>query len=208
MDRTVQDNDFKLGLTTNRLETLVDSIFAFSMTLLALNLHIPEATKMISGEMLHKILLRQAHKFWFYILSFILLALFWIIHHQDFHFIKRTNRTHIWINIFILIFVVVVPFSTSLVGDYKSDWMSHFFFAANIFIISLLFSLHWFYATGNHRLVDTQIDSRQIVSGRRRGLVTSVVSLLAVILSIVYTPSSLFIFLLIPILVYLPRFKR
>ena len=71
-DQAQQD----LGLTTGRIETLTDGVFAIAMTLLVLNLGLPQLSESLSSGELHSLLPQQAHKFFNYALSFVLLALF------------------------------------------------------------------------------------------------------------------------------------
>jgi len=196
-----------LGMTTGRIETLTDGVFAIAMTLLVLNLGLPQLNENLSGLELHSLLLQQAHKFFNYALSFVLLAVFWVVHHWEYHFIKRTNRTHLWINIFILMFVALVPFSTSLMGDYPNDWMAELFFAANLFAVGVLFLANWLYATKVAFLVDVEATPKRVSLGIRRGLVVPGVSLVAMILVLLKMPSA-HIYLLIPIILFLPPFKR
>lgn len=88
------------GMTTHRLEALADGIFAIAMTLLVLNLALPESGKGLAE--LRSLLLGQLDKFFSYAVSFILLAILWVRHHEQFHYIKRTDGRHLWINVFFL----------------------------------------------------------------------------------------------------------
>jgi uncharacterized membrane protein len=91
-----KSNASEPGMTTHRIEALTDGIYAIAMTLLVLNLALPGTETYLAQTVeLRDLLFGQAHKFFNYALSFILLAVFWIIHHDQFHFIKRTNRTHL-----------------------------------------------------------------------------------------------------------------
>ena len=139
-------------LTTSRIQTLTDGVFAISMTLLILSLSLPDATEE-NGANLHTLLSGQADKFVNYFISFLLLAVFWIIHHQQFHYIKRTDSRHIWINVAILMFVALIPFSTDLVGDYSGTTIAQMFFAGNLLVLGMLFLGNWVYATTRRRLV-------------------------------------------------------
>lgn len=195
-------------MTTRRLEALTDGIFAIAMTLLVLTLDLQEVANGLTHAKLHQLLLAQIPKFYNYALSFVLLAIFWMLHHQQFHHIKKTEHRHLWINIFILMFVALIPFSTSLVGDYSSDWMAELFFGANIFILGILFSLNWHYSTRDYRLVEGKLDERRIQLGTRRGLVTPLVSLLAILTAFVNPSYSPYIFLLIPVILSLPLFRK
>ncbi len=196
------------GVTTHRIEALTDGIFAIAMTLLVLTLDIPEAkTELIQTVELHRMLIGQMHKFFNYALSFLLLAIFWVKHHQQFHFIKRTNRKHLWINIVTLMFIALIPFSTSLIGDYNDDRVAEFFFASNLFIIGMLFLWNWVYATKGHRLVDRSLDQQRIALWKKRGAVIPLVSLLAMVLSLTNPQFTFYAYLLIPIILALPHFR-
>jgi len=195
-------------LTTHRIEALTDGIYAIAMTLLVLNLALPEVGTYQAAVPLHDALFEQAHKFFNYALSFILLAVFWIIHHDQFHFITRTNRTLLWINIFCLMFVALVPFTTSLSGDFPDETIAKLFFDLNLFILGLLNSLNWVYATKGYRLVDRSMDPKRIASGTKRGMVTPSVALLAMGLSIITPLWSSCAYLLIPVLLAHPRFRH
>jgi uncharacterized membrane protein len=196
------------AMTTRRLEALTDGIFAIAMTLLVLTLDLGDIASGMTQLKLHQLLLAQIPKFYNYALSFVLLAIFWILHHQQFHYIKKTNQHHLWINIFILMFVALIPFSTSLVGDYSSDWMAELFFGGNIFILGMLFSLNWHYSTKNSRLIEGELEKRRVQLGTRRGLVTPAVSLLAIITAFLDPSYSPYVYLLIPVILSLPQLRR
>ena len=194
--------------STSRIETLTDGIFAIAMTLLILTLDLPQVKGAVNHAVLHEFLFGQADKFFNYALSFIILAVFWIIHHQQFHYIKRTDRTHLWINIFILMFIALIPFSTSLVGIYINDWLDNVFFAANMIILGSLFFLNWQYAANGHKLVDCELDQQVIDMGRRRCMVTPAVSFVALIVAFVCAPLSGLVYLLMPLILSLPGFQH
>ena len=185
-------------MTTHRIEALVDGIFAIAMTLLVLTLTLPAAGK--GQTEVQGLLFGQIDKFFNYALSFVLLAIFWLRHHQQFHFIKRTDGKHLWINIFFLMFVALMPFSTSLVGDYFEEPLAEVFFASNILMLGIFLVWNWVYATNHHRLVDSSLDPRRIALGKKRGVVTAPVAVLAMGLAFVDPRISSFVYLLIPIL--------
>jgi uncharacterized membrane protein len=206
--KNMEKNNSDLGLTTKRIEGLTDGIFAIAMTLLVLNLSLPKKGIDLTEAGLHQMLFGQLNHFFNYFLSFVLLAVFWILHHQQFHFIKRTNRTHLWINIFILMFVALVPFSTSLVGDFPYFWLDDFFFASNMFVLGVLFYLNWIYSTSGHRLVESDLDKRRIALGNKRALVLPVVSFLAMGTSLISPSLSSYLFLCIPLILLLRTFRN
>ena len=194
-------------MTTHRIEALTDGIYAIAMTLLVLNLALPEVGT-DQAVQLHDALFGQAHKFFNYALSFILLAIFWIIHHDQFHFIKRIDRNLLWLNIFCLMFVALIPFSTSIIGDYPDETIAKLFFDSNLFMLGLFNSLNWVYATKGYRLVDRSIDPRRIAIGKRRSAVTPIVALMAMGLSVITPQWSSCVYFLIPVLLAHPQFRH
>jgi uncharacterized membrane protein len=195
---SISDLDEKDSLPgTKRVEALADGIFAIAMTLLVLNLSFPLVDHGVQS--LLNMLSSQVTDFLDYGLSFILLAIFWIMHHQQFHYIQRTDSRHIWINIFILLFIALVPFSTSLIGDYGSNVVANIFFSANILVIGFLFLINWIYATGSRRLVKHDLNAKLIIRTTRRISVIPCVALMSMILSLFSPFWSNWLFLLIPL---------
>jgi len=89
----------KFELSIERIQSLTDGIFAFAMTLLVINIDLPSTPHKIDPELLGKYLFSLWPDFFHYVLSFILLSLFWVEHHQQFYYIKKINRKALWINI-------------------------------------------------------------------------------------------------------------
>jgi len=193
-------------LTTRRIEALADGIFAIAMTLLVLTLTLPDMAQ--TKLSLSQLLADQWSKFFNYALSFLLLAIFWIVHHQQFHVIRRTDRNHVWINIGILMFVALMPFSTDIAGDYSGETLAELVFGANLMILGLLFLLNWWYACSNHRLVDADLDREIIVRGIRRSCVTPCVAAVSMILSFFIPGWALTAYMLIPVIHLLPWFRH
>ena len=192
-------------LSTSRIEALTDGIFAIAMTLLVLTLTLPDATQ--TRLNLSELLAAQWPKFFNYALSFLLLAVFWIVHHQQFHYIRRTNRTHIWINIGILMFVALVPFTTDVAGDYSRQTIAELLFSGNLLILGLLFLLNWVYACHNHRLVDADLSRRAIFRGTIRNCITPGVAAISMIVALFIPRWGLTVYLLIPVIELHPWFR-
>jgi len=194
-----EEKSHRHTLPTNRLEALSDGIFAFAMTLLVLDLQFPDAA-VLSKLPLSTLLWGQADRFFNYFLSFILLALFWMVHHRTFHHIRRLNTGLLWLNILLLSFIVLIPFSTSLIGDFDKHTLADIIFAGNIFIIGIFNVWIWFYATRERRFIDPDLEEVFIKRGLLKGLMVPLVSLLVIAASFVIPGNSSYLFLLIPLL--------
>ena len=80
------------GLEKNRLEALIDGIFAVALTLLVLDIRLPDNIVVASNEDLWTRLLGLERHFVIYVISFVVIGMYWINHHIQFHFVSRTNR--------------------------------------------------------------------------------------------------------------------
>ncbi len=188
------------SLNIKRLEALTDGIFAIAMTILVLAIDVPVISENMSGTALHKAILGQMNQLFAYAMSFILLALFWIINHKQSRYIVKTNGTHIWINIFILGFICLVPYTSSLKSSFPSDWMADLYFNLNMLIIALLYLLNWSYATKNNRLTCNTFYKQIAKTGKTSTTIFVIIGIVASISSFIIPEQSSYIYFLIPLL--------
>lgn len=163
---------------SKRIETLVDGIFAIAMTLLVLNLSVPQLTSPVHDATIHSFLINLIPKLFTYALSFVLLAIFWKVNHSQFYYIRRINTLLLWITIIWLLFVALVPFSTSLTGEYGNLQSAQIFFDLNLLAIGLLSALIWYYAT-EKKFTSNELTFDEIHKIRKINLLLPAASLLA-----------------------------
>lgn len=101
----------------SRLEAFSDGVFAIVITLLILDIRFPEVEYGQFWETLSSLLPRILA----YVMSFIIIGLYWVVHHNSMHVIKKTDRNLLWLNILLLLFVSFIPFPTSLLGRYPFE---------------------------------------------------------------------------------------
>ena len=193
------------GLSKHRIEALSDGIFAFAMTLLVLDLKIPHPPDpSAAAGPLGQTLLALWPKFLSYFMSFVVLGVYWIAHHGYAHFLKRTDRWLLWCNLLFLMFVVLVPFSTDLLGDYPKHKVAVMIYGANFIALGLAFYLQWWYATSGHRLVGRDLEPEVVHRGRRRMLGGIAVYSGAVLLALVNPTLSVILYAAIPLFFIFP----
>jgi uncharacterized membrane protein len=123
-------------MTKTRIEFLSDGVFAIVMTLLVLELRVPEAT--LDDAELWRALLGLAPQFVSYFISFAVLAMFWTMHHAMFHLaLKGVNRVLLVPALFYLCFLSLVPFSAHLLGVHPRSKVAAAFYGLNVLAISL-----------------------------------------------------------------------
>jgi len=196
-----------IWMRPERLQSLMDGIFAFAMTLLVLNLILPDPANLPEETRLHQMLQGEIQAFYNYALSFLLLAIFWTIHSQQLHILEKTNFPHLWLNMIILMFIVLVPFSASIMNDYSDDTLANLAFALNMFIIGVLYYFNWHYAIGKHKLIGKGVYAERVKVARRRALLTPFVSAIAIVLAFVAPSFAALSYLLIPLLRFAPPFR-
>ena len=126
------------------------------MTVLVLGLTVP-AANLSEPELANQI---RAHwpNYVAYAFSFIVLGVYWIGHHNQFHYIKRSDRVFLWVNILFLLTIGFVPFSTSLLGLYPFSPTAVRVYGANLAATGLALYAVWWYATSQYRLVEKDLD--------------------------------------------------
>lgn len=145
------------GIPPARLNTLVDGIFAVVMTLLVFDLKVPEiAATQVQAELLPR-LMELIPNLGTYFISFAVLGIFWVGHHNFFFYVKRVDRVMLWINILFLAIVALVPFSTGLLAKYGTNALVSALYGINFVVIGLILYGGWHYATHHHRLVDPRL---------------------------------------------------
>lgn len=147
------------ALTTDRIQSLGDNIFGFAMTLLVLNFLVPE---LANGIPLGSELITLVPAFLTYAMSFIVLGIMWVSQQNQYHFIQRSDRLFLWINIVFLMFIVFIPFSTHILALYHTSVLAVLIYGLNAMICGALLYWHWAYATGSDRLVNPDIEKRVV----------------------------------------------
>src|SRR5690349_14591847 len=102
------------GQSLERLAALSDGIFAVAMTLLVLDLGVPEGIS--SDDALWGALVKLAPRLAPYFMSFLTLGIFWLGQQTQLNFFARGNRNLAWIHLIFLLFVTLMPFSTRLLA--------------------------------------------------------------------------------------------
>jgi uncharacterized membrane protein len=129
-----------------RIEMLCDGVFAIAMTLLVLELKVPELPKQTPLAELWHALGEQRLSYFAFVLTFMLAGSFWIQHHVLFHYLARATRSLAALNLVFLMFVSLLPFSTSLFARFGTPAGIPFYFG-NQFILALLVSAQWILAS-------------------------------------------------------------
>jgi len=166
------------------------------MTILVLELRAPEA---LGPGGLAQGLVDVGSRFATFVISFIVLGVYWFAHHQIFHFVLRVNRTLVWLNILFLLGIALVPFAASVMGAYTADPIALSLYGAVLGLLAALGYLIWWYMTGDRGLIEPGLDP-ELVHKVRLWLATGpVITPVAIVVSFVNTTVALLIYLVLPV---------
>jgi uncharacterized membrane protein len=146
---------------TERLEAFSDGVFAIAITLLVLELHVPE----VDDGRLWSALTDEWPQFAAYLTSFLIIGIMWVNHHSIFRQVRGADRLLMFLNLLLLLWTALLPFPTELVARYLDEPGSNAHvaaavYSANLTLAAIAFSLIWAHAV-RARLVDHDMTDRQ-----------------------------------------------
>lgn len=192
-----------LGMGKNRAEALTDGIFAFAMTLLVLGVEIPEPSpQYVTADAVSAILQDIYPDFTHYLVAFIMLASFWLLHHRCYDRLKNLDMRMLWMNIGTLVFVALIPFSTDLADEFVEVPLAGLIFAVNILIVGTMLFLQWKYAVGS-KLLSESITPAQIAMVDRKMMIMPLLSIVAIALAFMGFPWIVMLYMVAPILYFI-----
>jgi uncharacterized membrane protein len=151
-----------------RLEAFSDGVFAIAITLLVLDLHVPDVG---DGSLAHA-LYRQWPADVSYTVSFITIGIIWVNHHNVFRHLERCDRRLLFLNVLMLLTVALIPYPTALISHYArtpNATAAAVFYGAVMVVMALCFNAIWHYSI-RAGLLGAGADPRE-VSGITRSFV-------------------------------------
>jgi uncharacterized membrane protein len=178
-----------MNLSQIRVEYLIsfsDAIFAFSMTFMALSIQIPTFSGDIAdSELAVKLIQFVIPNIIHYVISFIVVGMYWISYHRIFEHIRITNITLIWLNMLFLMFIGLVGYFTGLLATYETHRIVVISFSIVIALTGFVLALLWWYATHNRKLVDHDMNEHLVKYHLRRIYVAPLIFLASIGISFI-----------------------
>jgi uncharacterized membrane protein len=141
----------------NRLHALTDGVYAIAMTLLVLELHVPDArssSELVAG------LIAIAPNLFSFALGFAVLGTYWVGSAINLSHLARVNRAALFLNVLQLFFISLLPFTTALLGRYPDEAAAVIVYAMHLELLGLAQYVHWIYVLRHPELVLSPIDAR------------------------------------------------
>ena len=189
----------------NRLEAFSDGMFAIILTILVLELHVPHLENNSLATFLTAIK-EIAPKFFAFLFSFFILAIFWINHHHIIHQIQKVDTKLLWFNMALLFFSSLFPFITAFIGDYPQNPFVVALYPINMALSSISISALW-----KHAFVDTDLAPNHLTDEQKQKRVrgdrmNTVINLASAALAFVWVPITYIVIVGMPFLFVVPEF--
>ncbi len=180
-------------MNKTRLEFLSDGVFAIVLTLLAIEIRVPEHAQNYT-DLIHG-LKELAPVFLAYFMSFAILTMFWLSHHGLYqYFTKTINRQMVILNMAYLSCIALVPFSTHLLGAYGMYPIATALYGFNILLISLIAVGVFYYAIRSQEVDLHEFSARAFKQAKIRLWLTPAFTTVGLLCVFVSLPLALFFF--------------
>jgi uncharacterized membrane protein len=129
----------------DRIGALSDGLFAIAMTIIVLEIRVPEL-EVHSNATLVAAIGELGPRFLTYFLSFLTLGIFWNAQHAQLNYIVRADRHLAWLQLAYLSLVALLPFSTSLLAEFIDLSVAFLVYWLNLYAIGVALYVVWWYA--------------------------------------------------------------
>ena len=182
-----------------RVLALSDGVFAIVITLLVLEIHVPDLS---AGQSLAQAMREVRPSFVAFLISFVVIAIAWAGHRDLFSQIRRTDRALVWLNILYLLPLCLLPFGASLLSKYDNDPVALRMYGILLIAIAATRLVIWIHATRRAHLLFTDLDARSRWTGALIALIPGLVYAVAFAIARVAPTASLVIYAAVPVLYF------
>jgi uncharacterized membrane protein len=182
-------------MKTNRIEAFSDGVMAIIITIMVLELKAPHDPTPVS-------LVRMWPVLFAYVLSFLIIAIYWVNHHHLIQMVTRVDAIILWANINLLFWISLMPWVTVYLGDNHALPFPVALYAA----VSLAGALSWFLlgasiARQHHNPEFKRLDKKMA----RKNLIAILIYVAAIVVAFIYTPLALILIATPAIMYFFPE---
>jgi uncharacterized membrane protein len=157
---------------TARLEAFSDGVFAIAITLLVLEIRLPQETEIAAGGGLTAALVRLWPSYVGYVVSFVTIGIMWANHHNVLRLIARVDHGFLVWNLLLLMSISFMPFSTAVMAEYlphpgHDRSVAVAFYCLSFAITAVFYNLFWLHAARARRLIAAHVSDAQVAAVTR-----------------------------------------
>jgi uncharacterized membrane protein len=199
-------NELKKEFQLERMILFSDAVFAIAITLLVIEIKVPELHEDATEKALLKEIGHLVPKFLGFIISFMIIGAYWTIHHRLFGYVTKLTGKLTTLNLFFLFTIVLMPFSTGIFGEYSRPSTLHLITPYAIYILNICLTglanfLLWSYVANPSNLVaESQPDPQIMKQAKQRALLIPAVFFSSFLVALWNPYVGRYVPLLIPII--------
>jgi uncharacterized membrane protein len=193
-----------------RIILFSDAVFAIAITLLIIDIKVPELEGDVTKKMILDMFYSKLGELMGFVISFAVIGQFWTNHHRIFGYIKDYDGKLLWLNLLILFWVAVMPFSTHYIMQYGNLSIIWLAYSINLAFIGLSMYLMWRYISKHKHMCSMSHDVKFMQYYRQRAFSITLIFLLGGLIGLFDTVffawvSRLSFFLIFPVFYYLRK---
>jgi uncharacterized membrane protein len=147
-------------MSKNRLEAFSDGVFAVAITLLVLEIAVPE------GDHLWHKLGEEWPSFASFFVSFWVIGIIWVNHHGVIDHLKRADLPILYLNVFVLMAVVLIPFATALMAEHlnstEDENVAAAVYAGSFLLMAIAMGTLWEYITRHRAALGVELSDDEV----------------------------------------------
>jgi uncharacterized membrane protein len=171
-----------------RLEHVVsfsDAIFAFSITFMAVSIQLPDLPHHLTQtQVIQRLVGELGPRFTIYVISFFVIAVYWISYHQIFNHIVDSHAIVVWLNLVFLFFITIIPFAVDLQVDYGFYHIVFILYALVLTLAGFSLTFIWLHAKRNG-LVDRTMTHDKIQNILLESILLPSIYVISILVSII-----------------------
>lgn len=168
----------------SRMRFIIDIVFVSAMTVLILNFKIPDTVPDQSTSTFLKILFQQSNSFSAFVISFLVITVYWVKNLESFNLIEKLNKPMIWFQMIYLIFILLIPVANLLFVLFPTGHEPRVLFSI-IMIVSGLISYGGMFYAFRKKLLKPEYDLHYVEAFTRQMLSEPIIALIALILAFI-----------------------
>ena len=177
---TNSSNNLEVQEWRTRLRFLADIIFVTAMTIMILNVDIPEFGHITDAKQLTTFLLKQLNKMWVFFIVFMVISVYWMKHLEHFSVIRIVNQTFIWFQLLFLMSIMLIPFWNTYIEQFPDNIAIKILLSINMVLVGLFSFLSMNYAANpKHRLLLENVTNDEVREAKRQILTEPAIAILA-----------------------------
>jgi uncharacterized membrane protein len=182
-------------VTKTRLEAFSDGVLAIIITIMVLELKTPHGTDWQAIKPLVPVFIS-------YVLSFIIIAIYWGNHHHLLHTVSHINSKIIWANTHLLFWLSLVPFATGWMGETHFNSISVAVYGAVVAICGIAYYILLSVIVSSHR--NNTVLNELLNKQSKKGMASVVINFLAIPVAFIHPIISAVLFFLVAVMWLIP----